>query len=205
MKLFYMPHACSYGIHALLEEIGKPYETELVDLYSGVQYQPPFVGMNPKSKVPTLLREDGRVITEFPVIAYYLAKANPELNLLPAELDAEVQTMEWTDYMISSLHMRGFSRVFRPQMFSPLPEGEAAVAAEGRKILEHGFALLAGEMGDKPYLMGEISIADFALLVLEFWGRMRAKMPMPAALEAHLDRMLARPAVQAALKAEGMI
>ena len=59
MKLMYSPGACSIGIHVLLEEIGKPYEAQLVNLREGAQFKTEFTSVNPKSKVPTLVRDDG--------------------------------------------------------------------------------------------------------------------------------------------------
>jgi glutathione S-transferase len=73
MKLYYMPGACSIGIHVLLEEIGKPYDLQKIDGAKQEQYGPDFVKINPKSKVPTLQRDDGSVLTEFPAIATWLA------------------------------------------------------------------------------------------------------------------------------------
>src|SRR5260370_40807128 len=69
MKLYYAPGVCSIGIHVLLEEIGKPYQLELVNLREGAQFKPPFTGVSPKGKVPALGRDDGSVLTEFPAIA----------------------------------------------------------------------------------------------------------------------------------------
>ena len=91
MKLYYAPGACSVGIHVLLEEIGKPYELAKLDLKGGEQTRPPFSTLNPKGKVPTLQRDDGSVITEYPVIAYWLAKTNPEAGLMPTGEEAELQ------------------------------------------------------------------------------------------------------------------
>jgi len=73
MKLYYSPGACSIGIHVLLEEIGKPYEAVKLNFQEGQQYKPEFTSVNPKSKVPTLQRDDGSVLTEYPAIAYWLA------------------------------------------------------------------------------------------------------------------------------------
>ena len=73
MKLYYSPGACSVGIHVLLEEIGKPYDPVLVNLKEGAQYKPEFTSVNPKSKVPTLVKDSGEVLTEYPAIAVYLA------------------------------------------------------------------------------------------------------------------------------------
>src|ERR1700759_3547433 len=97
MKLYYAPGACSIGIHVLLEEIGKPYETERVNLQQGEQYKAPFTDINPKSKVPALARDDGSVLTEFPAIAYWLAKTNPSAKLLPDDVDQQARALELTD------------------------------------------------------------------------------------------------------------
>ena len=69
MKLYYSPGACSLGIHLLLEEIGKPYELARLNLAEGEQRKPGFAAVNRKGKVPTLVRDDGTVLTEFPAIA----------------------------------------------------------------------------------------------------------------------------------------
>jgi len=91
MKLYYMPGACSIGIHVLLEEIGKPYDLQKIDGAKQEQYGPEFVKLNPKSKVPTLQRDDGSVLTEFPAIATWLARKNPEKGLLPSDPDGEAR------------------------------------------------------------------------------------------------------------------
>src|SRR5215211_3512278 len=66
MDLYYSPGACSLGIHVLMEEIGKPYGLKKVSLKDGEQHKPEFQKINPKAKVPTLMRDDGSVLTEFP-------------------------------------------------------------------------------------------------------------------------------------------
>ncbi len=80
MKLYWGPHTCAIGIHVLLEEIGKPYETEKLDVGGGggATRLQPFAAVNPKGKVPTLVCDDGTVLTEFGAIAIWLARTNPE-------------------------------------------------------------------------------------------------------------------------------
>ncbi|WP_234729908.1 glutathione S-transferase family protein [Acidocella facilis] len=204
MKLFYSPNACSLGIHVLLEEIGKPFELVKVDLASGAQYKEPFISLNPKSKVPALALEDGSVITEWPAVAWYLAKTNPEAHLLPTTLEGEVKALELLDYMVATVHMRGFTRIFRPANFTPTTADEPAVQRTGREVVEAGFKQLAQSLGAKAYLLGDLSIADAALFYLTHWGVQRAKMTLPPALASHLERMRARPAVQRALASEGL-
>ena len=87
MKLYYAPGACSFGIHVLLEEIGKPYQIEAVNFREGAQYKPPYTAINPKSKVPTLERDDGSILTEFPVIARWFALQNPRATLILKDPD----------------------------------------------------------------------------------------------------------------------
>src|SRR4051812_14548210 len=118
MKFYYSPGACSLGIHVLLEEIGKPFEAVKLNLAGGEQHKPEFTSINPKSKVPTLVRDDGSVLTEFPAIATWLARTNPEKNLLPKDADGEARVLEAMDYVVATVHMQGFSRMFRPANFA---------------------------------------------------------------------------------------
>lgn len=204
MKFFYMPNACSLGIHVLMEEIGKPYEHVKVDFTQGAQYKEPFVSLNPKSKVPALVLDDGTLVTEWPAIAWCLAKTNPEAGLLPIGVQGEVRALELLDYMISTVHMRGFTRIFRPAQFTPTTSDEPAVQQTGKDIVETGLKLLARALGAQDYLLRDYSIADAALFFLAHWAVTRAKLPVPAAIQAHLERMRARPAVQRALANEGL-
>src|ERR1700761_3816634 len=117
MKLYYGAGACSIGIHVLLEEIGKPYDAVAVNLREGAQFKSDFTTINPKSKVPTLVRDDGSVLTEFPAIAYWLARSNPFANLWPDNIDLQARVMELMDYAVATIHMQGFGRLFRPSNF----------------------------------------------------------------------------------------
>jgi len=204
MKLLYAPGACSLGIHALLEEIGKPYESERINLQGGAQYQAPFTSINPKSKVPTLVRDDGSVLTEFPAIAYWLARTNPQAKLLPDDADAQARVLEAMDYVVATMHMQGFTRIFRPGNFSPNEADAEAVKARGKEIFEKGLAVMDKALAGKEYVAGPFSIADAALFYVEFWGAARLKMTLPANCNAHYQRMLARPAVKRMMEQEGL-
>jgi len=204
MKLMYSPGACSIGIHVLLEEIGKPYEAQLVNLREGGQFKPEFTSVNPKSKVPTLVRDDGSVLTEYPAIAYWLARTNPDKKLLPDDVDAQTRVLEALDYAVSTVHMQGFQRLFRAANYTPNPADEDKVKERGKELVEKGFAVLDKALDGKDYLAGSFSIADSALFYVEFWGGKRMNMKLPPNCAAHLNRMLARPAVQRVLQQEGL-
>ena len=156
MKLIFAPGACSLGIHLLLEEIGKPYETQRVNLQEGAQYKPDFTTVNPKSKVPTLVRDDGSVLTEFPAIAYWLARTNPAAKLLPDDPEAQARALEAMDYVVATMHMQGFTRIFRPANFSPNAADEDAVKARGKEIFEKGLALMDKALAGKDYIVGPV-------------------------------------------------
>ena len=205
MKLYYADGTCAIGIHVLLEEIGKPYQIERVDFREGAQYKPPFTGVNAKSKVPTLERDDGSILTEFPVIARWLARQNPQANLIPKDEETDTRAMEVMEYVVGTIHPEGFRRLFRTERFAPSATDHEQVKAQGREAIDKGFAVVDKALEGKNYLGGnELSIADAALFYVEFWGAKRLGMKLPKNLAAHYDRMMARPAVQRALQQEGL-
>jgi glutathione S-transferase len=159
--------------------------------------------VNPKSKIPTLARDDGSVLTEFPAIAYWLARTNPFANLLPDDIDQQARALELLDYAVATVHMQGFGRQFRAANFTPNPADEDAVKTKGKEIAEHGFAQLDKALQGKDYAVGNFSIADAAIFYVEFWSK-RVGMTLPSNCAAHLDRMMARPAVQRVIQQEGL-
>ena len=202
MKLYYAPGVCSIGIHVLLEEIGKPYQLELVNLREGAQFKPPFTGVSPKGKVPALERDDGSILTEFPVIARWLGRRE---NLLPKDDEADTRAMEAMEYAVGTMHGQGFARIFRSERFAPSPADQDSVKAAGRQVVEKGFAVLDKALAGKNYIAGnEFSPADTALFYVEFWAAKRLNMKLPANVSAHYDRMMALPSVQRVMQQEGL-
>jgi len=205
MKFFYSPHACSMGIHVLLEEIGKPYERVRVNFAEAAQYKADYLAINPKSKVPAIQRDDGSVLTEFPAIAYFLARENPESGLLPATLEGEIRGLEMLEYMTATVHMRGYTRIFRAGNFTPNAADESKVIETGLGFVTKGFEILEPVLGAKPYLLGDhLTFADSGLFFLTHWAKFRADIAMPANIEAYLGRILERPAVRRVLEDEGL-
>ena len=204
MKLYYAPGACSIGIHVLLEEIGKPYEAARVNFQEGQQYKPEFTSINPKSKVPTLQRDDGSVLTEYPAIALWLAASNSEAGLMPKGTDDLARAVEATDFCVATLHMQGFSRMFRPGNFSPDEADHDKVKARGEEIFSKGLDLLDKALAGKEYVTGSYSFADSAVFYVSFWWNGRLKKDLPGNVAAHYGRMKARPAVQRTFEQEGL-
>lgn len=205
MKLYYSPGACSFGIHVILEEIGKPYEAVLVALKDGAQHKPEYIAINPKSKVPALDRGDGKVLTEWPVIAAWLAQANPEKALMPTDLEGETRCREFLDYICGTVHPQGFTRQFRAANFAPREEDHPKVVEQGKQLAAKYFDTIEKTWsGGEWVLPGGYSVADAALFFVAYWAVRRSGMTLPPKIDAHYKAMLARPATQRALTQEGM-
>jgi glutathione S-transferase len=181
MKLFYAPGACSIGIHFLLERIGRPYERQKVEIKRGENREPWFLAINPKAKVPTLQRDDGSVLTEFPVIAQFLAASTPEAGLAPSEPERALRAAELTDYLVATLHMQGFSRIFRPGKFAEDPSAHEAVQRQGKEIVRDGFQIVEREIEPGGSLHRGATFADAALFYILFWAVDRIKIEVPPA------------------------
>lgn len=202
MKLYMTPGSCSTGIHILLEEIDTPFEAYLVNLLAGDQYKDDYVAINPKSTIPTLVRDDGSALTEFQAIAYWLARSYPKAGLLPDNLDDEARVIEIMDYVVGTIHGQGFTRVFTAEKFTPNASDHKAIEARGREIVAQCFSVMNEPLAGRDYVAGSFSIADAALFYVEFWAD-KIGIELPVNCLAHYRHMLARPAVQRVLREEG--
>ena len=200
MKLYYTPGACSLSPHIVLREAGLTFDLEQVDLASkrtksGADYK----AVNPKGAVPALQLDDGQILTEGPSIVQYLADRKPEAKLAPAAGTMErYRLQEWLHLLTSALH-KAIGALFNPN----LPDAWKTVLKD--KLAVH-FSLLSKTLEKQPYLMGQrFTIADAYLFNILSWTKHVGidLGPYPV-LTAFMSRVAARPAVQAALKAEGL-
>jgi glutathione S-transferase len=202
MKLYYGPGACSLAIHCLMEEIGAPYDKQAVDLRTRGQLAPDYVAMNPKAQVPVLVRDDGSVLTELVAIAVWLAETNPQLALLPTDLDQRARLFEAMLFVSTNIHPQGFTRLGRTDKFTPNEADYEAVRAQGWKIIGDGLAWLNQSIRGDPLFLDRLSIADFSLYYAEYWAVHRHGIELGAKSAAHFAAMNARPSVQRAVAAE---
>ncbi len=200
MKLFIKPGACSLSPHIVLEELGLPYETEVVDLARKTTASgQDFLAINPKGYVPALLLDSGELLTEGPAIVQYLADLAPEKQLAPANGSiARYQLQSWLTFIGTEVH-KSFSPFFNPKA----PQEWKDIA---RANLERRLAYVAQQLEGRDYLLGsEFTVADAYLFTVLNWSKF-IKLDLGAwpLLLAYQARVAARPAVQAALKAEGL-
>ena len=191
LTLFHSPNSCSEGIAFLLRRLGVPHRIEAVPLADKAHQTPEFLAKNPKGKVPALQRPDGSVLTEFTAIAFWLGKAHPEAGLLGDTLEDEARTLELLDFIVASLHMRGFTFIVVPQKFIADPTCHDALRAHGRAEVEKHLRTPAGYLGEKALLMGRLSIADAAAWYVLRWATAIDGVDVPAPLKALYTRLKA--------------
>ena len=202
MKLYMTPGSCSTGIHILLEELDLVFEAHLVNLMAGDHTRPEYLAINPKATIPTLVRNDGSVLTEFPAIAYWLARSYPKAKLLPGDPDGDARVIELMDYVVGTIHGQGFARIFTTDKFTINAVDIEAVKAQGLDIVNKAFAVVNAMLPPQGYALGAFSIADAALFYVEFWAD-KTGVALPENLLAHYRLMLTRPVVRRVLMEEG--
>ena len=201
MKLYYSPGACSLSAHIALHESGLKFEHVLAPtkthlLEDGTDYY----GINPLGYVPLLELDDGTRLTEGPAIVQYIADQVPGKQLAPANgTVARAQLQSWLNFIATELH-QGFSPLFKPAT----PAGYKTMAIDK---LESRLKWVDSELAGRQYLMGEqFSVADPYLFTVTNWApRVGVDISALASLAVFRERVAARPAVQAAMKEEGLI
>ena len=201
MKLYYSPGACSLSAHIALHEAGLAFEaipapTKTHQLPDGSDYYK----INPLGYVPYLVLDSGEALREGPAIVQYVADQAPAKNLAPANgTMARYQLQSWLNFIGTELH-KGFSPLFTPGM----PD-EAKTLAKNRLLSR--LTWLDGELAGKQYLMGDtFTVADGYLFTVTNWPAMvGVDISGLANLAAYRARVAARPGVQAAMKAEGLL
>jgi glutathione S-transferase len=201
MKLYFSPGACSLAPHVVLREAQIPFEAVRVDLRTKQLKADgsDFLAVNEKGFVPVLELDSGERLTEVAAILQYLADQKPEAGLVPAAGTMErYRAMEWLNFIATELH-KSFSPLFNARA----PEEWKAVVKE---LLANRFAHVAKRLEGREFAMGDrFTVVDAYLYAVLRWSRLvgidLAGWPV---LEAYVARMMARPAVQEALKAEGV-
>jgi len=201
MKLFYSSGACSLSPHIVAREAGIELRLQKVDLKTKtIAAEGDYFSVNPKGYVPALQLDDGEILTEGPVIVQYLADLEPEKALAPAAGTwARYRLQEMLGFINSELH-KTYSPLFRP-------ETPAETRTERQAYLRKRYAIIEKQLEGRQFLCGDsFTVADAYLFTVTNWaGTVKFDLsPLPNVL-AFQARVGARPAVQAAMRAEGLI
>ena len=200
MKLFYKPGACSLASHITLRESGKDFTLIGVDLmHKRMENGDDFLKVNPKGQVPALLLDDNTLLTEGVAIMQYIADSVADRQLLaPVGTINRYRTLEWLNYIATELH-KGFTPLFRPDT----PEDYKPTA---RALLDKKLAYIDESLANAQWISGSrFTIADAYLFTVLRWAfAVKLDMAGYKNIAAYMERVTARPAVAAAMAAEGL-
>ncbi|MBX3619902.1 MAG: glutathione transferase GstA [Rhizobacter sp.] len=200
MKLYHAPGACSLAVHIALREAGLAFDLVKVDLAThtladGRDYRE----ISPRGYVPLLEFDDGSRHTEAAALLQYVADQDPAQPLIGAPRSARrLDVTTWLAFVATELH-----KAFSPWLWHKETADSTRQAV--RDKLAARFAELDHHLATREYLAGEFSVADaYAFTILNWSNFLGLPLSDVPHLRAYLGRVSARPAVQAALKAEGL-
>lgn len=204
MKLYYAPGSCARAVHVALREAGADFELSLVDFRNAEQRSEAYRQVNPKGRVPALATERG-VLTEVPAILAFVAQSYPKAALAPLEDPFEFARMQaFNSYLCATVHVaHAHSR--RGERWADDPAAIAEMQRKAPEVMASCFELIEDQLLTAPWVLGDrYSVADPYLFTLTGWlPAHRIESSRYPKVHAHYERMLERPAVTAALAAEG--
>ncbi len=196
MKLYYSPFACSLAAHIACREAGLDVTLQRTELSSKrVEGGGDLFAVNPMGQVPTLVTDDGRTLLENAAVLTYLADRSTQEKLAPARDEfARYELTRWLSFVATEIHKKGLALVFGP-------DSPDAVKEFARASLAKPLGVVNAHLAKREVLVGEsFTVADaylfWALTIAPFGG---VSLEPFAALRAYQERLLARPAVQAAV------
>jgi glutathione S-transferase len=201
MKLYYSPGSCAMSPHIVLAETGLSYELDRVDLSTKTTEKgQPLKDINEQDAVPALLLDNGEVLTEGAAIVQYVADLNPEAGLLPAAGTLErARVQQWLNYIATEMHK------------AHVPMFKADYPAESKEIalanIKKAYDYVSAKLGDRQYLTGDaFTVADAYLFTILNWHNfIKLDLAPWPVLVAYQARVAARPAVQTAMREEGLL
>ena len=200
MKLYYSPGACSLSPHIVALEAGIPLAIEKVDLRAKkTETGGDYLAVNPKGYVPAL-DIGGQVLTEGPAIVQYLADQKPESGLAPKNGTMErYRLQEALNFITAELHKTIGS------LFNPAQKGEWKDATLA--LIDKRLTALDAQLAGKDFILGQaFTVADAYLYTVLNWTRIhQLDLSKFANVTAYMARVGARPKVQEAMKADGLI
>lgn len=202
MKLYYSKGACSLSPHIVACEAELPIELIEVDLQiKRTEIGEDFRLINPNGYVPVLILDDGNKLMEGPAIVQYLADQAPEKELAPlAGTFERYQLQQWLNFISTEIHKGGFASLFNPA--TPEAAKKMAIAT-----LISRLETVSEHLSNRAFLLGEhFTVADAYLFVMLGWGAyVDVDISRWPVLADYVARVSARPAVQKAMKEEGLV
>ena len=204
MKLYAMPGACSMAPHIVLNELGLPYELKLFK-YTDTPAREALKKINPTGQVPTLVTNEGYLLTEGAAIMQYLISQKPN-TLFPESGEKRFRAFEWMNFIATALHKGAYSPLFNPKNFS---DNEAHFETIRRVTMDRLKTLLQvteDRFSNGDYVLGnDFTVVDaYLFTVLRWSANFKLDLTTYKKLGPFMERMAKRPAVIKAMKEEGL-
>lgn len=200
MKLYYAPGACSLAVHIALREVGTSFDLVKVDLaHHTTETGANFLEISPRGYVPVLELADQSRHTEGAALLQYVADLDPAQALIgkPGSLE-RMAVLQWLTFISTELH-KGFS----PWLWHKETADSTRQAVKAK--LATRFAEMEAVLAHSEFLAGEYSVADaYGFTILNWANLLGIPLTPYPHVQAWMARVAARPAVQAALRAEGL-
>jgi glutathione S-transferase len=192
LTLYHAAPSRSSVVHWMLEEVGEPYDVQLMSLKKGENRAADYLKVNPMGKVPAL-RHGDVVITESAAICAYLADAFPQARLnVPVDDSRRGPYLKWLFFGPSCVEPAIIDRLF-PRT------GDIPRAALGYGDYDTVIEVLAAAVRNGPFLMGEqFTAADVVIGSALRWGMMFKGLPERPEFVAYAGRVAERPAAKRA-------
>jgi glutathione S-transferase len=201
MKLYYAPGACSLAVHIALREVGQSFAAHAVDLatHTVVADGSDYRAISPRGYVPLLELDDGSRHTEAAALLQHVADLDRAQTLIGAPgTPRRLAVTESLAFVATELH-----KVFSPWLWHKETADSTRRAVKDR--LSARFAELDASFAGQDFIAGDYSVADaYALTILNWTNFLGVSLAAYPKLRAYLQRVQGRPAVQAALRAEGL-
>ena len=199
MKLYFSPLACSMATRIALYEAGAEATYVHVDSKTKkTEDGKDFLSINSLGLVPVLEIEPVEFLTENAAILQFVAARYPEARLAPDDLPGRTRLEQFLSFVSTELHKGLFGTLLTKTAH---PEVHAYARSKGDARLSWLDQRLAG----RQFVLDRFSVADGYLYTVTRWtGPLKLDVAGLSNVNAFMGRMAARPAVQQALKAEGL-
>lgn len=205
--LYWSPASANMVPHAMLEDIGVPYELIKVDTSKGEQRSADYLKVNPHGRVPAMAYDGGRILYEATAIALFLAERHPQAGFTPGtDSPDRPPFLQWMAYLTNTLQVT-LGQWWRPSNFIDGADLQEKLKASAEQRTDGIFRFLDDHLAKSgPYLCGAaFYICDYYLAMLAQWTE---EMATPAQVNPHINQLIRlvmqRPGYARMLEAEGI-
>ncbi len=197
VTLFHAPLSCSIASRFALTEAGIDHELKIIRVMAGEQHTESYKAINPRSKVPALVVDEG-LITESTAILPYIADMVPDKNLFPKAGSYErAVAQSWLGYFSSTVHV-SFTGCFRPDRLSMDANAAEGIKTAHLDLITHSLTPLEEHLTKQDFILDNFSVCDLYLTVFLLWRGSPAiggRLPLFPAFDAFQQRIVSRPAL----------